>query len=223
MNPNLKLRLPHSGLHRQGRRTNQQGLTLIELLVTMVILGFVIATMSGALNQISQMLRISAEQTNGFLGRWTQSRALFDIVANMTLDPTLDQPFTGNPNRMDLVSLATPNAPLGQPQRLRLQLDPVKDQANQTQLQVSELDADAAASAPQWLADFQGRIEFRYIDRQQQEHSQWPINNGQQTQKIPSAIVLRDSASQALVVRMVGYMGPVNPTNQLGQALLGRP
>lgn len=211
------------GAHGQGQRAKQQGLTLIELLVTMVILGFVIATMSGALTQISQMLRISAEQTSGFLGRWTQSRALYDIVANMTLDPTQDQPFTGTPNRIDLISLTTPNAPLGQPQRLRLLLGPVKDQSNQTQLQVSELDADATPEDPQWLASFQGRIEFRYIDKQQQEHRQWPINNGQQTQQMPSAIVLRDSDSQALVVRMAGYMGPVNPANQLGQALLGRP
>ena len=223
MTPKHVPQLHNRGPHGLCQRDSQQGLALIELLVTMVILGFVIATMSGALTQISQMLRISAEQTNGFLGRWTQSRALYDIIANMTPDPTQDEPFTGTPNRIELVSLSAPNTPLGQPKQLRLVLDPVKGQANQTQLQVSELGANPTPAEPKWLASFQGRIEFRYIDNQQQEHRQWPINNGQQSQQMPSAIVLRDSDSRTLVVRMAGYMGPINPANQLGQALLGRP
>jgi prepilin-type N-terminal cleavage/methylation domain-containing protein len=205
-------------------RAQQRGLTLIELLVTMVILGFVVATLSGALTQISQMLRISAEQTNGFLGRWTQTRALFDIVANMVPDPTQDEPFKGTPTRIELVSLSTPETPLGQPRRLRLTLGPVKDQPRQTQIDISELDTDSAAPAqPQWLANFEGRVEFRYLDKQQKEHSQWPVNNGQQTQQMPTAIVLRDTDQQASVIRMAGYMGPINPGNTIGQIMLGRP
>lgn len=205
-------------------RAQQQGLTLIELLVTMVILGFVVATLSGALTQISQMLRISSEQTNGFLGRWTQSRALFDIVANMVPDPTQDEPFKGTPTRIELVSLSTPDSPLGQPRRLRLTLGPVKDQPRQTQIDISELDADASAPVqPQWLASFDGRVEFRYVDKQQKEHGQWPIANGQQSQQLPSAILLRDSDRPETVIRMAGYMGPISSGNSIGQLMLGRP
>lgn len=203
-------------------RKAQRGLTLIELLVTMVILGFVIATMSGALTQISQMLRISSEQTNGFLGRWTQSRALFEIIGNMVPDPTQDKPFVGAPNRIELVSLTTPEVALGRPQRLRIDIEPVKDQVNQTQLQIREIDDDAVGRS-QWLASFPGSIEFRYVDQQQQEHRQWPIENGQQSQQMPTAIVLRDTGSQEAVVRIAGYMGPINPSNRLGQAFLGQP
>lgn len=200
----------------------QQGLTLIELLVTMVILGFVIATLSGALTQISQMLRISTEQTNGFLARWTQSRALFDIIGNMVPNPTQDQPFKGTPTSIELVSLASPDTSLGPPKRLRLVLDPVKDQANKTQVQLSDLESANPAADSQMLASFQGRIEFRYLDKQQTEHSQWPVNNGQQTQQLPSAIVLRDTGRQESLIRMMGYMGPVNPNNSIGQLMLGR-
>ena len=39
---------------------HQRGLTLIELLVTMVLLGFIVALMSGAFVQIAQKLRISS-------------------------------------------------------------------------------------------------------------------------------------------------------------------
>ena len=41
------------------RGNTQHGLTLIELLVTVVILSFTVALMSGAFSQIAQMLRIS--------------------------------------------------------------------------------------------------------------------------------------------------------------------
>ena len=44
----------------------QRGLTLIELLVTVVILSFTVALMSGAFGQIAQMLRVSTEHSNGF-------------------------------------------------------------------------------------------------------------------------------------------------------------
>jgi prepilin-type N-terminal cleavage/methylation domain-containing protein len=204
----------------------QQGLTLIELLVTMVILGFVIATLSGALTQISQMLRISSEQTNGFLGRWTQSRALFDIVANMVPDPTQDQAFKGTPTRIELVSLTAPDAPIGQPRRLRLSLGPVKDQPRQTQLQISEFDDNGKTSIQepaQWLANFEGRVEFRYIDKQQKEPGQWPVDHGQQTQQLPTAILMRDTDRPETVIRMAGYMGPTQSGNSIGQLLMGRP
>lgn len=205
-------------------RRLQNGLTLIELLVTMVILGFVIATLSGALTQISQMLRISSEQTNGFLGRWTQSRALFDIVTNMVPDPTLDEPFKGTGQSIELVSLASLEGPLGPPKRLRLTLRPVKDQSNDTQIELSDIELEAVNPAPpQWLANFSGRLEFRYLDKQQQEHRTWPIKNGQQTQQMPTGVVLRDTDKQETIVRMAGYLGPINPDNQMGQLMLGRP
>ena len=201
---------------------NQRGLTLIELLVTMVILGFVITTLSGALSQISQMLRISSEQTHGFLGRWTQSRAIFDIVANMALDPTLDEPFKGAPERMELVSLSSPDAPVGEPRRLLLVLEPGQDRTEPvTRIKLTDLDAIPPVSNAQLLTAFKGRLEFRYLDKQQREHSQWPVSNAQQTQKLPSAVVLRDTGRQQILVRMAAYPGQVNPPNSIGQALLG--
>ena len=87
---------------------NQRGLTLIELLVTMVLLGFVVALMSGAFVQIAQMLRISSEHGNGFSGRWTQSRGLQDAVANMLPDPAYDIPLVGSSARMTFTTLALP-------------------------------------------------------------------------------------------------------------------
>ena len=201
----------------------QQGLTLIELLVTMVIMGFVMATLSGAMTQISQMLRISTEQSNGFLNRWTQSRALYDIVANMVADPTQDQPFKGTPKLIELVSIATPDAPMGPPKRLSIQLASDKNQINQTFIQLYDLE-DTNTKAPHLtLASFQGRIEFRYLDKEQKEHSLWPVNNGQQTQQLPSAVLIRDMDKQDALIRIAGYMGPINPGNPMGQLMLGRP
>jgi prepilin-type N-terminal cleavage/methylation domain-containing protein len=202
----------------------QRGMTLIELLVTMVILGFVIATLSGALTQISQMLRISTEQSGGFLGRWSQSRVFQDIIGNMALDPSLDQAFQGSASRLELVSLSSPDAPAGAPRRMQMTLQPAPDKPGRTQLFIREInpaDTSQRNTEPQWLAEYTGRIAFYYVDKQHREHAEWPIRNGQQAQALPSAILLKDSDSQQTVVKAAGYLGPINPPSNLGQVLMG--
>jgi prepilin-type N-terminal cleavage/methylation domain-containing protein len=222
-------RLPAQRPKRAHLTQRQRGMTLIELLVTMVILGFVIATLSGALTQISQMLRISTEQSGSFLGRWSQSRVLQDIVGNMALDPSLDQAFQGNASRFELVSLSAPDAPAGAPRRMQLTLQPAPGKPGHTQLFIRQLDPagtnqgpnNPSNNEPQWLAEYPGRIAFYYLDKQHQEHPEWPIRNGQQSQALPSAILLKDSDSQQAVVKAAGYPGPINPPSNLGQVLMG--
>jgi hypothetical protein len=175
------------------------------------------------------MLRISTEQSGGFLGRWTQSRVLQDIVGNMALDPSLDQAFQGNDSRLELVSLSSPDAPVGAPRRMQLTLQPAPDKPGHTQLFIRQLDPAGPNPDPnapgnteaQWLAEYPGRIAFYYLDKKHQEHPEWPIRNGQQSQALPSAILLKDSDSQETVVKAAGYSGPINPPRNLGQVLMG--
>ena len=88
----------------------------------MVLLGFVVALMSGAFVQIAQMLRISSEHGNGFSGRWTQSRAMQDMVANMLPDPAFDIPLVGKSGEMTFSTLALPPTANGVAQRATLVL-----------------------------------------------------------------------------------------------------
>ncbi len=189
----------------------QSGLTLIELLVTVVILSFTVALMSGAFGQIAQMLRISTEHSNGFLGRWNQSRALHDMVANMVIDPNLEQPFTGRPEQLDMVTLAIPNGPPGVPRPARLLLKSAEGQEGTDLL----LDASAprGGSAALRLTRFPGRLEFRYVDRQGEEHLQWPPLGLTANRPMPSGVVLRDVANQRTIVRAAAFEGDLQPKN----------
>ncbi|NMM77911.1 hypothetical protein B2J88_36260 [Rhodococcus sp. SRB_17] len=190
----------------------QQGLTLIELLVTVVILSFTVALMSGAFGQIAQMLRVSTEHSNGFLSRWNQSRALYDMVANMVIDPTLEKPFTGQYQQLDMVTLALPNGPPGAPRPAHLQLKPAADADNSTDL-ILQNPAAQSSTAPLKLARLPGRLEFRFVDHQGQEHAQWPPNGVAEYRPLPSAIVLKDTYSQQAIARAAAYEGSLAPKN----------
>lgn len=204
--------------------SRQKGLTLVELLVTMVIFGFMIATLSGALSQISQMMRISSEQTNGFLGRWSHSRALHDIVGNMVLDPTLDEPFVGTASSLELVSLTTLHTAMGRPERLRITLEQDGRNPHVTDLRIAVVAAKADAMNPaQWVTRFDGPVRFGFLDEQQEEHRQWPPANGLVKQKLPTAILVQPDGEAKPFLRLSGYAGPVNPANSLGRLLLGQP
>jgi prepilin-type N-terminal cleavage/methylation domain-containing protein len=195
----------------------QKGLTLIELLVTMVILGFVISTMSGALAQISHMVRITTQQSNGFLGRWTQSRALFDIVNNMVIDPTLDLPFRGSTQQLELTSLISLDGSLDKPSkfRLELQIDKAKVEPT-TQVIIMVMDTQQQSESKQrLLAQFKGRLEWRFVDQSGREHRQWPVTGGQQNQALPIQIMLRDTENQQASVRIAGHSGNINPSTAM--------
>ena len=201
----------------------QRGLTLIELLVTVVILSFTVALMSGAFGQIAQMLRVSTEHSNGFLGRWNQSRALYDMVANMVIDPTLEQPFTGRPEQLDMVTLAMPDGPPGAARPARLLLKSSEDADNSTDL-LLDTSASRNGSTTLKLTRFPGRLEFRYVDRQGEEHLQWPPFGVTANRPMPSGIVLKDLSNQRVIVRAAAFEGSLSPKNNaIAQAFgLGR-
>ena len=190
----------------------QSGLTLIELLVTMVLLGFVVALMSGAFVQIAQMLRISSEHGNGFSGRWTQSRAMQDMVANMLPDPAFDVPLVGKSGEFTFSTLAMPPTANGVAQRATLVLKTsafVSDAQTTTAIQLSPaiLATGKTDQLPFEVASYKGRLIFVYVDAKGLEHRQWPPAGTLQTDKLPSAIGLRDESQQGSLVQMARYEG----------------
>ena len=190
----------------------QRGLTLIELLVTVVILSFTVALMSGAFGQIAQMLRVSTEHSNGFLSRWNQSRALYDMVGNMVIDPTLEKPFSGQYQQLDMVTLAFPDGSPGAPRQARVLLEPTPEIDNSTDLQL-ENPVDQSSQPAMKLARLPGRLEFRFIDHRGQEHAQWPPTGMSEHRSMPSAVLLKDTNSQRTIVRAAAYEGNLTPKN----------
>ena len=193
-------------------RLQHRGMTLIELLVTVVILGFAVAIMSGAFNQIAQMLRVSTEHSNGFLNRWNQSRALYDMVSNMVIDPALEKPFTGQYQQLDIVTLALPDGPPGVARPARLRLKPANTDDENTDLLLIN-PALNNTSNPTRLTRFPGRVEFRFLDHKGQEHVQWPPNGVATYRALPSAILIRQIDNRRLLIRMATYEGNLNSKN----------
>lgn len=194
---------------------NQRGLTLIELLVTMVLLGFVVALMSGAFVQIAQMLRISSEHGNGFSGRWTQSRGLQDAVANMLPDPAYDIPLVGSSARMTFTTLALPPLADGVARRAKLILKTnafAPDAQTITKVELSNVSdsTDQPDQASFEVAAYTGRLIFVYVDAKGVEHRQWPPAGSIQTDKLPSAVGLRDESQQGSLVQMAHYEGTLS-------------
>ncbi len=188
----------------------------------MVLLGFVVALMSGAFVQIAQMLRISSEHGNGFSGRWTQSRALQDIVANMVADPSLDAPVTGTATRLTITSLSIPPVASGTAQRATLELR-INNAASGESTTVLELPAlaDALPSTqdkPFELARYNGRLRFIYLDHKGVEHRQWPALGTTQPEKMPVAIGLRDESEQNGLVQIAHYEGALSAKQGSGLA-----
>lgn len=178
----------------------------------MVLLGFVVALMSGAFVQIAQMLRISSEHGNGFSGRWTQSRAMQDMVSNMLPDPAYDIPLVGRATSMTFSTLALPPAANGIAQRATLSLKSsgfVADSQSTTAVELipSLAVPGKSGQAPFEVAIYKGRLIFVYLDAKGLEHRQWPPPGTVETDKLPSAIGLRDESEQGNLVQLARYEG----------------
>lgn len=192
-------------------KVTQQGLTLIELLVTMVLLGFVVALMSGAFVQIGQMLRVSAEHGNGFSGRWTQSRSLQEMVANMVPDPDIETPFRGLSTRMNFSTLVTPFNASGSARPIALELRTssyVAGTSPTTTLQMLESSTPSSQqNRPFELARYEGRLVFAYIDAQGKQHKQWPVQGARPPYQLPKAVGLVDESRQDKLAQIAQYEG----------------
>jgi prepilin-type N-terminal cleavage/methylation domain-containing protein len=199
-------------------QTSQRGLTLIELLVTIIILGFTMSLMSGAFNQIGQMLRISSEHSSGFLERWNRSRAVFDIISNMVIDPALERPFIGTPQELHLVTLASPLEQQGVARPIRISLKDAKESKN-TEVWIAQDSKNAPPGLRQ--TELPGRIEFRFIDHQGNTHQQWPPAGVADARPMPSAIVLIDLDNNAKSYRLATYEGVLTPKNNAVAKLFG--
>lgn len=199
-------------INRHTRKT--AGLTLIELLVTVVILSFTVALMSGAFNQISQILRVSSEQSNGFPARWIQSRALYDLVGNMVIDPTREKAFKGDYQSIEAVSLAVPEEQPGIAHAVKLTLKTSKDSEQVSDLLLVPLRTFGSEQPqPIKLASFEGRLEFIFVDHLLAEHAQWPPNGMGENRPMPSAILLRATDGKRTVMRLAAYEGNLSPPN----------
>ncbi|MDM0033333.1 prepilin-type N-terminal cleavage/methylation domain-containing protein [Variovorax sp. J22P271] len=192
------------------RPLRQSGFTLIELLVTIVILGFVIGVMSSAFTQVAQILRVAAESGGGFQERWLRTRALQELVSNLVLTEHSSSRLTGTADAFDCLTLASPLAAPGAPQRVHVTLEPVSlpDGRTGTDLSVRTVDRVGTKSqeaATRWVR-WPGSLRFSYIDRAGKEYVSWPPAENR-ADELPSELLVRPAADDKVLVRTAIFEG----------------
>lgn len=202
------------------RRAHQRGLTLVELLVAMVILGLVMTLVSQAVAQVAQVARVAQESSQELHSSWNKGWALRGLLANLTAAPEGgDRPFEGDGDRISGFTLQPLSGPdMGvQPFRLRLSKDPASGQ----QLLIDELwQAGSGSPKPAPVARFDRPVEFAFQDSVGAIHSQWPAPGFDardvRAPVLPRAVILRDQDSHATLM-WLPFSGDAKRQNPRGK------
>lgn len=189
----------------------QSGMTLIELLVSLVILGFVVTIMSGAFFQISQVVRI-AETVNGqFQPKWVRLHALTDLVGNLVLPLNIEHPFQGDALGFEGYSLSLPQSDWGNVQQFRTKL------ANRDHGGM-ELTVLVGDEKPVVIASWDIPIKLEYLAADGSSQSMWPPF-GKASNEMPMGVVVRASSGEQLVQMVAPYFGKRKPERSAADAV----
>ncbi|MCU6434931.1 prepilin-type N-terminal cleavage/methylation domain-containing protein [Undibacterium sp. Jales W-56] len=178
---------------------HQTGLTLIELLVSLVILGFVVTIMSGAFFQVAQVVRI-AENVNGqFQPQWIRLHSLKDLVGNLVVLENVEKPFQGDAMGFEAYSLSLPQSDWGTVQQFKVKLE-TKNQGK------TELLVTAGDAKPFVAGSWDMPIQFEYLMVDGSTESIWPPM-GTVVDVMPRGVVIRASSGERLVQMIAVYDG----------------
>lgn len=182
----------------------QAGLTLIELLVSLVILGFVVTIMSGAFYQVAQVVRIAENVNGNFQGQWVRLNALRDLVANLALPKNVEKPFTGNDTSFEAYTLAMPQGDWGQVTLATATLKPNADGG-------TDLSISAENVPPLIVASWKMPVVMEYQTIQGTMESIWPPMSGKAEDGLPRAVVIRAKSGEQRVQMLAVYDGIRKP------------
>jgi hypothetical protein len=207
---------------------------MVELLATMVLLGMIMVLMSGALSQVSQVLRVSDEAQAGFLPQWRSRRLLSEVVSQWTIDPQRrfavglrQRDFVGDEQESRFNSLALPWA-MGQSQSAVLR---VQREAEKAALVLApypqKIDAITKAGVASQetieIAYWEVPVVLRYVDASGLEHGQWPPTGLDKYKALPVSLRVRQADGSQSLLLAFGFQGHQDLPNRGGLAdtLLG--
>lgn len=222
-----------NGLARPMRRTTRRlhrsvyfsrGMTLVELLVSMVILGFVMSLVSQAVFQVGLVTR-AADDASRLLGsRWAQGWALSASFANLVVpSEAQDTAFTGdNFELQGFSTVAVDGQALGvAPLDLSLRqtniaVAPGRPADEQTELWAA-FPIRNGANERRRVAVFQGRAQFAYRDRLGVWSDRWPAPfrvEREPKEVLPAAVMIREAAGSTV---LIAYPVPASEARQQPQ------
>ena len=150
-----------------------RGLTLLEMLVTLVIVALVAAILGQALGQLARIERLLESGQLRSAAAALRAEWVRDALTALTPDQNGTKPLRASERELDGLSSSSPQWPSSGEARLRLRLS-TDSRAEQTQLEL--LPPDGGDGAPVVLLRWPGREgRFRYLDGQGQWHGQWPV------------------------------------------------
>ncbi len=163
-------------------RTSRRGMTLIEMLVSLMILSACMALVSGVTFQVAKVLSSmqSADPSRlpSFMLQHHAIDAALQRVAVGRLGRTAT--FTASPDRISFITTGSPRG----------------DEHVEASIALVVKD-DGVQGSALWLSDAQGELallrtrstlSFQFIDDQLAEHSRWPPNDIPRGAKVPRMI-----------------------------------
>ncbi len=200
-------------MHRPGHdpHSRQAGLTLVELLVSMLILGFVLTLVSEVVFQVAQISRSAQAVTAKLSTRWSGGWAATAVISNLVAPKEVpdDQLFLGGSSR-----LSGYTTQYGAPENLGVrafafELRPAREAATRSDLVAIDGDAFGTPAAESLIATFDGRVEFAFVDAAGVITPVWPavtVAASRDAASLPSAVIVRDRGSQNAVM-WYGFQG----------------
>jgi prepilin-type N-terminal cleavage/methylation domain-containing protein len=203
----------------------QRGLTMIELLATMVLMSMIMVLMSGALSQVSQVLRVSDAAQAGFLPKWRSERLLGEVVSQWVIDPQRSfeaglkkLEFVGEPELAKFNSFSLPWVIDGQSGSALLEVQRNADSSTlwlKPWAQVLDTSPRAGSETPALeLGKWPVPVVLRYVDELGQEFAQWPPNGVSQTRALPAGLRVRQADGAQPVLLGFSYEGHGDPVER---------
>lgn len=186
----------------RGHSRSSRGLTLVELLVSMVIMGFVMTLVAQAVFQVGHIVRVADESVIRLGERWRAGWSLLPIMNNLVAPVEAgDRPLVGTAVRFEghsTVSLWGDDTGV-HPVVFALRPD---GQKGTEMVYESVGGRTGVGDRGQVLARWPGRIELRYQATRGTEEIQWPpltrtVLDGV---LLPESIRLIDVGSGAMVM-----------------------
>jgi prepilin-type N-terminal cleavage/methylation domain-containing protein len=180
-----------------------RGLTLLEMLVTLVIVGLVAGVVGQALLHLARIERLLSGNAQEAMAdtvraQWVRST----LTAMLPGDTARGDRFIGRAQELEGASADTPLPGFAGVSRVRLRL--VFDAGKTlTELQLDDpsLVGNAAAAAPVVLMAWPGRSgRFLYLDSAGRWQEQWSSAAGSLTPALPVAIALESGAGDTAAV-----------------------
>jgi general secretion pathway protein J len=188
-----------------------RGLTLVEMLVALVILGFMLTLVSQAVQQVSQLVRAAETTTRAITGGWAGAWSLQPTLSNLVWPvEKQDDGFKGTPTRIEGFSNTPINGASVGLQPFTLELRRGTSAADQTEVWATSEGPRPGEPSAQLVARLDGRVAFAFADKSGTKSPVWPLltRNAADAEEatLPEAVMLLNLDNENLLMRF-GFEG----------------